>query len=111
MTSNEHESSLPRVEKLDLLTLIFDDVTSPSHEQRWAHFYHHNPALAREVLKRVSVELQFTEGLTDTQKYEMNRAVTGTVSFVVAALDTAAKRKNIEILAIDGVSDGEVPPP
>lgn len=105
MTSPEHESFLPRVEPPDLLELVFDDITDPSHDQRWADFYRGNRTLAREILKRISVRAQFDEASLE-ERAQLNRAVTEAVSYVTAALEAAAKRqREVQSTADDGADD------
>lgn len=101
---------MPRVEKPDLLGLVFDDITDPSHEQRWANFYRDHPALAREVLKRISIRSQFG-CLSIEERTRFNRAITEEVSYIAAAFEAAAKRKkgDLHATAYDGVDDEAQP--
>lgn len=113
MVSEEHESFLPRVEAPDLLELVFDDATDPSHNNRWIEFCKTNPVLAREVLDRVGIAAQF-RAEPILLAVERNKTAVDLASFVVATLDIAARREHQEqavgLSSGDGV-DGEVPPP
>ncbi len=90
MTSPEYESSLPRVEEYDLLTLLFDDVVEPTHETRWEALATTNPILARELARRAYAASRPTnEALSSA---ETQKIIVDIATLVVAALELAAKR-------------------
>jgi hypothetical protein len=103
MTSPEHEPLLPRVEEADLLSLVFEDVTDPTHERRWKEFAATNPHLAAEILKQTFIR---SRDLGDASQLEIQKFAIDTVTFVVRAMEQATRR----LIASDGAG-GVVPQP
>jgi hypothetical protein len=109
MVSDDYESFLPRVEESDLLSLVFEDVTDPQHRERWRSFAKTNPRLATEVLK-LGYVASYTE---QASSQEFQKTVVDIVSFVISALETAAKRlkdKEEPLIYLIGDDDDEDPP-
>jgi hypothetical protein len=84
MVSFEREFLLPRVVESDLLSHVFDDITDPTHVERWQVFAKSNTTLAREVLMRVYTA---SNGNPDIQKRIIDE-----ITYVYAALAQAALR-------------------
>jgi hypothetical protein len=55
MKEHMDESFLPRVDETDLAQILFEDITDPTHRERWRHHSRLNPTLAREILNRAYV--------------------------------------------------------
>ncbi|HET6747380.1 MAG TPA: hypothetical protein VFH06_04720 [Candidatus Saccharimonadales bacterium] len=89
MTSPEHEPLLPRVEEDDLLSLVIEDITDPTHERHWKEFAAQNPHLAAELLKRTFAR---TRDITDSNRSEVQKFALDTVTFAMRAMEQAAKR-------------------
>jgi hypothetical protein len=104
MASPEHEFLLPRVEESDLLNHVFEDVTDPTHKQRWLDFAHSNGLLAQEVLKRIYI--------ASGADPEMQKRFLDEITYVYTALATAALRLSIQEHPPIAVGDGaEYQPP
>jgi hypothetical protein len=88
MTDSDFESRLPRVDNTDLSEALFDRITDESHKKQWEHFARTNPILAREILVRAK-----TEASLDRNNLDITKRVIDSVSFAVAALELASKRK------------------
>lgn len=111
MTTPEYESFLPRVESVDILSLVFEDVTDTNHTERWLRFAKAHPVLAAELLGRTLIEArestQFDEHTGDLQKRMMENVV-----FAINALELAARRTrdgepNEELELLSGGVDDE----
>jgi hypothetical protein len=102
------EPILPRVTPEDLARILFEDVTEPSHIQRWHDFADANPLLARDILERARSQVS-TSGkqreLSETQKEtEQIKAFIDLVSYAVRALEEATKRIRSSGGAVDVVN-------
>ena len=111
MALSDYESSLPQVEEVDLLELVFEDVTDPSHIYRWERFSSSNPVLAREVLKIAYMQSTQT-GEKPLASVALQKIVIDAISLAINALEIAARRKKNKSGSAtqpSGDADGEDP--
>ena len=87
MSEQGRESHLPRVEELDLNTVLFEDITDVSHVVRWERIKTDQPDLANEILKRA-----WDLSRTAKSSHDICRGALDLGSFVIAVLELAAER-------------------
>jgi hypothetical protein len=92
MKEHMDESFLPRVDETDLAQILFEDITDPTHRERWRHHSRLNPTLAREILNRAYVmdvrQLQ--------NPLEVTKLIIDSVTFALSAIEAATKRTHTE---------------
>lgn len=97
MSEQGRFSHLPRVEQVDLNTILPDDIIDSQHTVRWLEFAEQNPELASEMLRRA-----FALSRTAENSLEICKGVLDLVTFAASALEVALKRtKNVG----DGAED------
>lgn len=92
MKEHMDESFLPHVDEADLARILFEDITDPTHRERWRHHSRLNPTLAREILNRA-----YIANAEDLQNpLEMTKRIIDSVTFALSAIEAAIKRKHTE---------------
>jgi len=87
-----NESFLPRVDETDLARILFEDITDPTHRERWRHHSRLNPVLAREILNRA-----YTLDARESQNpLEITKRIVDCVTFALSAIEAAAKRQQTD---------------
>ena len=87
MSEQGRFSSLPRVEQVDLNTILPDDIIDPMHTIRWLEFAEQNPELASEMLRRA-----FALSRTAENSLETCKGVLDLITFSASALAEAIRR-------------------
>ncbi len=102
MSEQGRFSSLPRVEQIDLNTILPDDIIDPQHTGRWLEFAEQNPELANEMLKRA-----FGLARTAQNSLEISKGVLDAITFAASALAEAFRRTtNVDVDAADPQPSG-----
>lgn len=97
--SESSESSLPRVEDTDILSLVFPEIIDPQYREHWEELASTNPRLARALLERAYIE---SGGKPDEQKRLLDMAI-----FTTEALRAALLRLQTEKTAPTSGGDDE----
>lgn len=87
MSEQGRFSSLPRVEQVDLNTILPDDIIDPMHTVRWLEFAEQNPELASEMLRRA-----YALSRTAENSLELCKGVLDLITFSASALAEAMRR-------------------
>lgn len=87
MAEQKDQSFLPKVDESDLAQILFEDITDPTHKERWQRLATTNPELAREILRRAYMYTQHVENPGETTKYIIDN-----VTFALSALEVALRR-------------------
>lgn len=99
MEKPDQQSPLPKVEQDDILFLVFDDVTSTDHAERWEEFATSHPVLALELRARITIEAKSSEQY-DKNSEDIRIRMMSIAVFAVNALEQAARRSDAERLHI-----------
>lgn len=87
MSEQGRESHLPRVEEVDINTVLFEDITDANHVVRWERVKTDQPDLANEILKRA-----WELSRQAKSSHDICRGALDLGSFVIATLELAAER-------------------
>lgn len=103
MSEQGRFSGLPRVEQVDLNTILPDDIIDPQHTVRWLEFATQNPELASEMLRRA-----YALSRTAENSLEMCKGVLDLITFSASALAEAIRRTtSVGVGAEDQPPSGE----
>lgn len=102
MEQFDNLSYLPTVTEVDISIVEWGELDDPRHLKRWSDLVLSNKALSDAIRKRASLQARLVQG-----EHEGPLAINflDMASFVVAILETAAAREQLET-AID-VDDGD----
>lgn len=106
MSELHGEYNLPRVDDVDLARIWPEDITDPTHAQRWERFAANNPIIAREVLERARIL-----SCDAHDEHSIAARAINLVTFAAEALETAGEREKAEKKFDVNDGDGDEVPP
>lgn len=92
MKEHMDESFLPHVDEADLAQILFEDITDPTHRERWRHHSRTNPVLTREILNRAYI----VNASELNNPLAVTKRIIDSVTFALSAIEAAAKRNHID---------------
>ncbi len=88
----EHEHfSLPHVDDIDFARILPEDITDPTHIERWRRLSDSNPELARAILHR-AIEITYS---ADSRHDHLKGAI-DLSTFVIEAIASALERQHTD---------------
>ena len=103
---SEPSSFLPKVEEVDLLLTLSQEMDDPRHLERWKNFAKSQPELAYEILEQAAQRPMSGDG-NEVVDNNLHTRIVDAVSLAIQALENAGRRQYH--LFSDG--DDEAPPP
>jgi predicted RNase H-like nuclease len=110
MAKAEHESALPKVVEIDILSMMLEDRLDPTHLARWDRFAESQPELASTILVKANVEASLLTEKAPTSSLDIQQAMINIVTFSVESIMIAIDRKRLLEAKNDGVVDAVQPP-
>lgn len=98
------EPVLPKVNEDDLAQILFEDITDPTHTERWHHLVETNTDFARVLLEKARNAVY-----EEDTNVDLTKRLIDVVTFAVSAIEAALVRRNASQSSDD--RDDEVLPP
>jgi len=105
MANAEHESALPKVVEIDILSMMLEDVLDPTHLARWNRFAHAQPVLAETILIKATIEAAQLTERGSPNSLDIQQSMINIVSFSIDGIITAIDRKKLSETKNDDVVD------
>lgn len=92
MNERPRQSPLPLVTIEDICCELYEDVTDPTHRERWKRIQESNPLLLQEIHNRAAK----SASASYDHPLEVTRVIVDNVTFALSALEAALARTQRE---------------